>query len=168
MDLTQNPRQAAQTPHATPHMLAAQRSSADAPREAARAAAASGATFAAVPYSRLMGLRREAAAAGVARVRADDDPALHDRHGCLGRAVLMALLDTAMASAAIASVDFTHTALTLDLSASFVARRPGPLTADARVVACDERVLFCEAEVHDAGGAPVARGRGCFRLVPHA
>ena len=134
------------------------------PREAAR----SGATFAAIPLVGLMGLRREQAHDGQARVHADDDPQRHDEQACLGAAALLALMDTAMASAAVASVDFAFTAVTLDLNASFISARPGPVQADARVVARDDRLLFCEAEVHDTRGAAVARGRGCFRLLPHS
>lgn len=133
------------------------------PREAAR----SGATFAAIPFVGLMGLRREMAQGGQARVVADDDPQRHDSRACLGAAALLALMDTAMASAAISCVDFAFTAVTLDLNASFIHARPGPLQADARVVARDDRLLFCEAEVTDTTGAAVARGRGCFRLLPH-
>lgn len=134
----------------------------------AQAAARSGATFAAIPFVGLMGLQREAAADGHARVRADDHPSRHDASGTLGPAVLLALVDTAMASAAISSVGFALTVATLDLDARFVDRRPGPLWARAHVAARDDRLLFCEAEVHDAGGALVARGRGCFRLMSHA
>ena len=133
-----------------------------------RQAAASGATFAAIPFVGLMGLHREHADGGQARVRADDDPTRHGEHAALGPAAVLALIDTAMASAAISSVDFAFTATTLDLNASFITERPGPLWADARVVARDDRLLFCEAEVNDAAGTAVARGRGCFRLLPHA
>lgn len=130
-------------------------------------AARSGATFGAIPFVGLMGLRREQAHDGHATVHAADDPQRHDAQGCLGPALLLALLDTAMASAAISSVDFEFTAMTLDLNASFITARPGPVRADARVVARDDRLLFCEATVADATGTPVARGRGCFRLLPH-
>ena len=47
--------------HTAPRMTPAL-SSTDARHEAARAAAASGATFAAIPFTRLMGLQRELAA----------------------------------------------------------------------------------------------------------
>lgn len=134
----------------------------------AQEAARSGATFAAIPFVALLGLHREQAGDGRALVRADDDPAHHDDTGTLGPAVLLAMVDTAMASAAIASVDFSHSAATLDLDARFIARRPGPLWARARVVAGDGRLRICEADVHDAAGTLVARAQGSFRLLPHA
>jgi uncharacterized protein (TIGR00369 family) len=140
----------------------------DARRLAAQADAASGATFAGMPFARLLGLQREHAADGEARVRAADDTRLHEPDGCLGRALQLALLDMAMASAAVSSVGFTQTVSTLDLTASFIARRPGPLRATAQVVARDDRLCFCDAEVLDDHGLLVARGRGCFRLAAHA
>lgn len=52
---------------------------------------------------------------------------------------------------------------TVDLHLSFMGTACGPLTASAQVVGGGKTVSFCEAQLNDADGRPVAQAMGTFR-----
>ena len=123
--------------------------------------------FAGVPFTRLLGMRREYSEGGRARLVIDARPELENVIGAMHGGIVATLLDVAMASAAVSNVDFAMTAVTLSMSSSFIRPGLGRLTADGEVIAVDDAVALCEASVTDEGGSLVARGVGSFRYLPH-
>jgi uncharacterized protein (TIGR00369 family) len=123
--------------------------------------------FAAVPFTRLLGMRREFSADGHARLVLDPRPefenVIHAVHG----GVVATLLDVAMASAAVSKIDFAMTAVTLSMNSSFLHPGRGRLVADGEVLAVDDGIAACRARVVDAAGRLVAQAQGSFRYLPH-
>ena len=75
------------------------------------------------------------------------------------------LLDTAMGGACWTVLDDGQTFLTADLRAEFIrASRPGTIRAEGRVVHKTRRIVFCEADAFDAGGALLAAAR-CTQVL---
>jgi uncharacterized protein (TIGR00369 family) len=75
------------------------------------------------------------------------------------------LLDTAMGGACATALTDGESFLTADLSVEFYRpSRPGTLRAEGRVVQRTRRVVFCAAELVDAGGAVLASAR-CTQIV---
>jgi uncharacterized protein (TIGR00369 family) len=66
--------------------------------------------FAGVPFTRLLGVRREFSEAGRARLVVDARPELQNVIGAMHGGIVATLLDVAMASAAVSKVDFEMTA----------------------------------------------------------
>jgi uncharacterized protein (TIGR00369 family) len=122
--------------------------------------------FAGVPFTRLIGMRREFSDGGHARFVIDARPELENVIGALHGGVVATLLDVAMASAAVSKVDFEMTAVTLSMNSTFVRPGRGRLTADGKVFAVDGTVALCEASVVDEDGSLVARAIGSFRYLP--
>lgn len=122
--------------------------------------------FGQVPFLRLLDARREFSEAGRARVVIDERPELGNVIGAVHGGVLVTLLDVVMASAAVSLFDFARTAVTLDLSTSFLEPGRGRLTADGEVVHHDDSVAWCRATVTDADGRLTAQAQGCFRYLP--
>ena len=122
--------------------------------------------FGQVPFTRLLGARREYSEAGRARLVIDARPELGNVIGAMHGGVLVTLLDVAMASAAVSLFDFDRTAVTLSLNTSFLEPGRGRLTADGEVVQHDSSVAWCHASVTDADGRVVARAQGSFRYLP--
>ena len=123
--------------------------------------------FAGIPFTRLLGVRREYSEGGRARLVVDARPELENVIHAVHGGVVATLLDVAMASAAVSKVDFEMTAVTLSLSTSFLQPGRGRLTADGEVMAVDDAVALCQASVVDDGGRLVARAVGSFRYLPH-
>ncbi|MDM0039181.1 PaaI family thioesterase [Variovorax sp. J22G21] len=122
--------------------------------------------FGQVPFTRLLGARREYSEAGRARLVIDARPELGNVIGAMHGGVLVTLLDVAMASAAVSLFDFDRTAVTLNLNTSFLEPGRGRLTADGEVVQHDSNVAWCHASITDADGRVVARAQGSFRYLP--
>ncbi|HSV36953.1 MAG TPA: PaaI family thioesterase [Ramlibacter sp.] len=122
--------------------------------------------FDAVPFMRLLGVQREYSRGGHARLVLDPQPELGNVIGTVHGGVLVTLLDVAMASAAVSRVDFSRTAVTLNLDTSFLEPGRGRLTADGEVIGQDGNVAMCRATVTDAQGRRVAQGLGSFRYLP--
>jgi uncharacterized protein (TIGR00369 family) len=76
---------------------------------------------------------------------------------------VMALLDNAMAEAALSRAGFTREVVTVDIHVAFVRPASGPLTATGHATGGGRSVCFCEADVSDADGHLVARAMGTFR-----
>ena len=131
------------------------------------AAAARRNAFAGVPFTRLLGMRREFSERGRARFVIDARPELENVIGAMHGGIVATLLDVAMASAAVSKVDFDMTAVTLSMNSTFIRPGHGRLTADGDVLAVDDAVALCQASVTDEGGALVARAIGSFRYLPH-
>ena len=123
--------------------------------------------FAAVPFTRLLGVQREFSQDGRSRFVLDARPELENVIHAVHGGVLATLLDVAMASAAVSKVDFEMTAVTLSMNSSFIRPGHGRLTADGDVLSVDDSVAQCLASVPDEGGRLVARAIGSFRYLPH-
>ena len=117
---------------------------------------------------RTLGYRRTHAEPGVTVVEWNAPPELafpadsgHIVHGGL----VSTLLDTAMGGAAWTLLEGDETFLTADLHVEFLrATRPGPLRAEGRVVHRARRLMFCSAELYDAGGTHLASAR-CTQVL---
>lgn len=123
--------------------------------------------FAAVPFTRLLGMQREFSEGGRARFVIDARPEFENVIGAMHGGIVATLLDVAMASAAVSKLDFEMTAVTLSMNSTFIRPGQGRLTADGLVLAVDDAVASCEASVTDEGGHVVARALGSFRYLPH-
>jgi uncharacterized protein (TIGR00369 family) len=123
--------------------------------------------FAAVPFTRLLGMRREFSAEGRARFVLDARPELENVIHAVHGGVVATLLDVAMASAAVSKLDFAMTAVTLSMNSSFMSPGHGQLVADGEVMAIDDGIAACRARVVDAAGRLVAQAQGSFRYLPH-
>jgi uncharacterized protein (TIGR00369 family) len=123
--------------------------------------------FAGVPFTRLLGVRREYSEGGRARLVVDARPEFENVIGAMHGGIVATLLDVAMASAAVSKVDFEMTAVTLSMNSTFVRPGHGRLTADGEVLGVDDAVALCQASVVDEGGRLVARAIGSFRYLPH-
>jgi uncharacterized protein (TIGR00369 family) len=123
--------------------------------------------FAAVAFTRLLGVRRDFSEGGRARLVVDARPELENVIHAMHGGVVATLLDVAMASAAVSKIDFEMTAVTLTLNTTFVQPGRGRLTAHGEVMAVDDAVALCQASVVDEEGRLVARGVGSFRYLPH-
>ena len=75
----------------------------------------------------------------------------------------MALLEDAMADAALSRVDFVCEVVAVDIHVSFVRPATGRLTATGRATGGGRSMCFCEAELADADGLLVAKALGTFR-----
>ena len=123
--------------------------------------------FGTVPFTRLLGVRREFSDGGRARLVVDARPELENVIGAMHGGIVATLLDVAMASAAVSKVDFGMTAVTLSMNSTFLRPGHGRLTADGDVLAVDDAVALCRASVVDDEGRLVARALGSFRYLPH-
>jgi uncharacterized protein (TIGR00369 family) len=121
--------------------------------------------FAAIPFTRLLGVRREFSEGGRARMVLDEHVDLVNAVGAVHGGVVLTLLDVVMASAAVSQRDFECTAVTLNLSSSFVEPGRGTLAADGEVLRHDREIAFCRATVTDQGGRLVAHALGSFRYI---
>lgn len=122
--------------------------------------------FAQVPFTRLLGVRREFSEGGRARLVIDPHPKLGNVIGAVHGGVLVTLLDVVMASAAVSVFDFSRTAVTLNLDTSFLEPGRGPLAADGEVVHHDGSVAWCRATVTDSAARLIAQAQGSFRYLP--
>jgi len=123
--------------------------------------------FAGVPFTRLLGMRRNFSEGGRAQLVIDARPDFENVIGAMHGGIVATLLDVAMASAAVSKVDFSMTAVTLSMNSTFVRPGHGRLTADGDVLGVDDGVVLCQAVVRDEGGHVIARAIGSFRYLPH-
>ena len=121
--------------------------------------------FSRVPFMHLLGVRREFSADGRARLVVDARPDLQNLIGAMHGGVVATLVDVVMASAAVSKIDFTRTAVTLNLNTSYLQPGRGRLTADGELLAIDDEIALCRATVTDADGAVVARATASFRYL---
>jgi len=102
-----------------------------------------------------------------ATLRFEAKPEFANRHGAVMGGFLAAMLDSATGLCLLAELPPDRTAVTTDLTTSFV--RPaslGILTALARIVTRNERDAIVEAELRDTKGQVVARATATLRILP--
>lgn len=116
-----------------------------------------------IPFLDKIGMRRVRCGGGEAVVTLDLQPDLLNNHGAGHGGVLMTLLDSAMANAALSRVDFTREVVTIDLHVGFMRPASGRLEVTGRATGGGRSVCFCEAEAVDASGQVVAKSMGTFR-----
>lgn len=117
-----------------------------------------------VPFSEHIGLRVERADAGESVVSLELRPELLNNHDSGHGGVLMTLLDSAMAHAALSRVAYAREVVTVDMHIAFMRPTSGRLLADGRATGGGRSVCFCEATVTDASGEVAARAMGTFRF----
>ena len=116
-----------------------------------------------VPFLEHLGLRVELAQAGESRVTLELRPEHLNNHATGHGGVLMTLLESAMAQAALSRVGHEREVQAVDMQIAFMRPAAGRLVAQARVSGGGRSVCFCEATVTDTGGELAARAMGTFR-----
>lgn len=116
-----------------------------------------------VPFIAHLGVVREHAQDGQARVVLDLRPELLNNHAGGHGGVVMTLLDCAMAHAALSKLDYAREVVTVDMHVSFMRASAGRLVAQARVVGGGRSICFCEAHITAADGSLAAQAMGTFR-----
>lgn len=93
-------------------------------------------------------------------------PEFANRHGSVQGGLLAAMLDSATGTALLACLTEEFTAVTRQLTTSFLKPAPiGPLLATARVVAKNDRDAEVEAELATPDGEVVARATARLRIL---
>ena len=116
-----------------------------------------------VPFLELLAARRDFAADGKAVVSLELRPELCNNHGGGHGGVVMTLLDSAMAHAALSRIDYSREVVTIDMHIGFMRPASGRLVATGRATGGGRSVCFCEAELVDGSGTVVAKAMGTFR-----
>jgi uncharacterized protein (TIGR00369 family) len=119
-----------------------------------------------VPFTALLGLQRVYSSGGRAQLRLPARPELGNVIGGVHGGAVAALLDVAMASAAMSMQDFRWTVVTLAMETQFLQPGHGDLLGDSELLHQADGVAQCRAEVSDTQGRCVARALGSFRCVP--
>lgn len=116
------------------------------------------------PFLALLGAHCESAANGVATVALDLRPELCNHRGDGHGGVVMGLLDSAMAHAALSRLDDdARDVVAIDMHIGFMRPVSGRLVATGRATGGGKSVCFCEADIVDGSGAVVAKAMGTFR-----
>ncbi len=116
-----------------------------------------------IPFLQMIGARITHEADGVAVVALALRPDLLNNHGGGHGGVVMSLLDSAMANAALSRVDYSREVVTIDMQIAFMLPAVGDLTATGRAIGGGKSICFCEAQITDAAGNITARAMGTFR-----
>lgn len=116
-----------------------------------------------IPFLSLLGMRRERVGNGEAEVVLDLTEDLLNNHGAGHGGVVMTLLDSAMANAALSRIDFSREVVTIDMHIGFMSPAQGRLRAVGKATGGGRSVCFCEAEVFDEEGRVIAKSMGTFR-----
>jgi uncharacterized protein (TIGR00369 family) len=116
-----------------------------------------------VPFSEHIGLCVERADGGDSLVSVELRAELLNNHASGHGGVLMTLLDSAMAHAALSRIDYAREVVTVDMHIAFMRPTSGRLQASGRATGGGRSVCFCEATVTDASGEVAARAMGTFR-----
>lgn len=117
-----------------------------------------------VPYIEMLGVQPEHRDRGRAVVSLEVRPDLTNSWGAAHGAVVMALLDSSMASAARTTVDYPTGAVTIEMSVNFVQAGGGRLKAEGRVLRDGRSLVFCEGEVRDESNELIAKALGTYKL----
>ena len=116
-----------------------------------------------IPFLALLGARLQSEADGVAVVVLDLRADLLNNHGGGHGGVVMSLLDSATANAALSKVDYQREVVTIDMQIAFMRPASGQLVATGRATGGGRSVCFCEAEISNAAGEVTAKAMGTFR-----
>jgi uncharacterized protein (TIGR00369 family) len=119
-----------------------------------------------VPFLDLLGVRIERFEAGSSRISLEVRKDLTNSWELAHGGVVMTLLDTALATAAMSTEPGAPGLVTVNLSVSFIAAGSGALTAEGRVIRGGRSLVFSEGEVRAADGTVVAKGVGTFKVRP--
>lgn len=115
------------------------------------------------PFLDLIGAVDDGIGSDWARVALAPRPDLTNMHGKVHGGVLMALLDTTMARAAMARQQFSLSVVSIGVTANFLFPASGRLSTRARAVGGGRSICFCEAEIVDADEHVVAKAVGTFK-----
>ena len=116
-----------------------------------------------IPFLAMLGAQLLHEQDGVAVVQLDLRADLLNNHGGGHGGVVMTLLDSAMANAALSKVDYSREVVTIDMHIAFMKPGTGRLTATGRATGGGRSVCFCEAEIHNQAGQVTAKAMGTFR-----
>ena len=116
-----------------------------------------------IPFLLMIGAELTHEADGVAVVAIDLRPDLLTNHGGGHGGVVMSLLDSAMANAALSKVNYEREVVTIDMHVAFMKPGAGRLTATGRATGGGRKVCFCEAEITNEAGEVTAKSMGTFR-----
>ena len=100
---------------------------------------------------------------GWARTAIEQRDQLNNMHGAVHGGVLMALLDTTMARAAMAKQHYRFSVVSTGVTVNFLSPAKGKLYAEASAVGGGLSTCFCEAKIWDASGMLIAQGMGTFK-----
>lgn len=115
------------------------------------------------PFLGLVGVEADGLEPGWARIVLEPRPELTNMHGAVHGGVIMTLLDTTMARAAMAKQGFRLSVVSMGVTTNFMRPAHGRLVTEARAVGGGRSTCFCEAEIKDAEGRVVAKGMGTFK-----
>lgn len=115
------------------------------------------------PFTDLLQIEEISIAGGSARTAIEHRPDFSNMHGAMHGGVLMSLIDTTMARAAMSRQEFSLSVVSIGITVNFIRPGFGRLIADARVVGGGKSICFCEAEIRDTHGHLVAKGMGTFK-----
>ena len=116
-----------------------------------------------VPFTEHLGLQVERADGGESVVSVALRSELLDNHDSGHGGVLMTLLDSAMAHAALSRVGYAREVVSVDMHIVFMRPASGRLQANGRATGGGRSVCFCEASITDASGELAARAMGTLR-----
>ena len=116
-----------------------------------------------IPFLAALGARLDSEADGVAVVVLELRPELLNNHGGGHGGVVMSLLDSAMANAALSRIDYGREVVTIDMHIAFMHPASGRLVATGRATGGGRSVCFCEAQITDEQGRVTAKAMGTFR-----
>ena len=117
-----------------------------------------------VPFLVLLGARREEWERGRAVVSLELREELTNSWNAAHGGVVTALLDAAMAGAAMGPDVHESGVVTVTLSVTFLRAATGTLRAEGRTLQRGGALVFCEAEIQDGSGELVAKGVGTFKV----
>lgn len=115
------------------------------------------------PFLNLVGVAADGIGPGWARIALEPRPELANMHGAVHGGVIMTLLDTTMARAAMSQQGFRLSVVSTGVTTNFLRPGLGRLVVEARAIGGGRSTCFCEAEVKDASGQLVAKGLGTFK-----
>jgi len=116
------------------------------------------------PFLLLVGVKGAQINKGEATTTLEHRHDISNMHGAVHGGVIMTLLDTTMARAAMSKHEFQLSVVSIGVSVNFLKPGNGRLTTRARVTGGGKSTCFCEGEVFDDGGNLVAKGLGTFKF----
>ena len=116
-----------------------------------------------VPFIEHLQITRDSAEAGTARVSVAPRPELLNNHAGSHGGVVMTLLDSAMAHAALSKLNYEREVVTVDMSVAFLKPATGHLVAVGKAIGGGRSICFCEARITNADGEVAAQAMGTFR-----
>ena len=116
-----------------------------------------------IPFLEMIGSRITQEADGVAVIELALRPDLLNNHGGGHGGVVMSLLDSAMANAALSKLDYSREVVTIDMQIAFMRPAVGRLKATGRAIGGGRSICFCEAVIEDESGQVTAKSMGTFR-----